>query len=144
MYIEMFLIVLVCICIQLYKKVYVRDKIIEIPKKEIYSQNMEENIFMEVIIRTEEVYKEYAERYNIVFEGKKVDFSQNSILLVSKHEVKALSYNEKNRQNYIKNLDILDVIYYKEETRKLYIYEIPHLLITWDETRSIKPIVFEE
>jgi|GEM_PF-5554227 len=37
-------------------------------------------------------------------------------------------------------------IFYKEETKKIYIYEIPHIymLVTWDETPSYRAVVFEE
>jgi len=142
MYIGMLLIILVCICIQLYKKVYVRDKIIEIPKKEIYSQNMEGNIFMEAIISTEEEYRKYVEIYNFDFEIEKIDFSENSLVVTSRHEVKSFSYNEKNRRRSGNN--ILDIIFYKKETNKFYFYEIPINMNTWEATGAMKEDVFEE
>jgi hypothetical protein len=135
----------ICICIQVYKNCW--GKVVNLPKKEIYSQDVEKgDVFIEVIIRSEEAYRTYAETYNISFEVGKVDFSQNGILLTSKYEVKALSYNEKNRKVSINSNNILDITYYKEETGKVYIYEIPHIyqLITWGETRAYKAPVFEE
>jgi hypothetical protein len=106
-----------------------------------------EDFFIQVIIRNEKEYREYAEIYNLDFEIARVDFSENGILLISKHEVKEFSYNEKNSRNYMKGKkNILDIIFYKEETKKIYIYEIPHIymLVTWDETPSYRAVVFEE
>ena len=145
MYIGMVSIVVVCICIQLYKKVYEKDKIVEIPREEIYSQDMtEENVFIEAIIVSEENYREYAKRYNFDFDISQIDFSENRILLTSRHEVKSLSYNEKNRKYSSRNRDILDIIFYQEETEKFYFYEIPFHLTTWESVGRNKEHPFEE
>jgi hypothetical protein len=141
MYIGVILIILICICVQVYKSYY--GKVVNISKKEVYSQDIEGDIFIEVIISSEDVYMEYLKKYHLDFEVENIDFSKNNILLTSNYEVKALSYNEKNRKVSTKDNNILDVIYYKGKTGKLYIYEIPHKLITWDVTRAYKATVFE-
>jgi len=142
MYIGLVLLISISMGIQVYKTCY--GKVVNIPKKEIYSQYMEnENIFIRTIVSSEEEYKLYAEKYNLNFEIAMVDFSKNSIFISSKHEAKVFSYNEKNRRYSRSNQDILDVIFYKNETRRIYIYEIPININTWESTGANKKEVFE-
>jgi hypothetical protein len=142
MYIGIILIISICICVQVYKSYY--GKAVNIPKKEIYSQDMKiEDICLRGIVDSEERYRVYAEEYNLDFAIEKINFSENWLFISSKHEVKEFSYNQKNRKHSRSNWDILDTVYYQNETNKIYIYEIPINLSDWESTGMKKENIFE-
>ena len=131
-----------------------RDRRVYLPVVEVYSREIVENAIYTtnaVIVlsgRNNHKFEELADRFELKFDIDNVDFSQNSLVLISNYRVKSFSFDERNRRiadsrNGTRGKEILDIVLYKQRTDEVYLYIVPGEMTSWEWFSPTRTPIFE-
>lgn len=99
----------------------------------IYEGDFEGEEFIQILINTEEEWNTYAERYGYDKNIKVGKFDKETVFICSRHKVEQFSYSKKNTRKNEK--EVLDVVFKKKSSNKIYIYVLKKSdIISWEAT----------
>ena len=124
-----------------------REQRVDIPVVLLHSQETDYNEVIETILREggSHNHPEFIDRFEIDFDLSTIDFSEQSLFVITNHEVKSLSYDKRNQQEWqTGSVQVLDIVAYPKRTGKLYIYSIPTGIVTGEIIGLPSNITFAE
>ena len=133
-------ILFVVIVIFIYKLLLADDKNnnddnIEIGFESIWVGSYSGDDFFYTTIDDIDLYNNFIKSNNIDSNISGIDFEDCSYVISTLHRIKRISYNTSNYtfRRQMKHY-IIDVVFYKEEEKAVYLYKIPKGFISWNQT----------